>query len=191
MNRHPWPGNYLEPFRSSQEIVSQFETLLGEAKDERPLQEYLARVPNVWRQLLPSPTDAWCFDRPPFGSEFVPDFLLCYRNSLGFNWILVELESPAKPPLTRAGRVAAKLNEAFGQLSDWRIWLRRNIAYAQNQLGFRDISAEFQAVIVIGRRHMLEEVHAARYRELSRDGVQVMTYDRLAEIARHGVLQEG
>jgi hypothetical protein len=94
---------------------------------------------------------------------------------------MVELESPTVSPLTQAGLPSAKLREAQGQVQDWRIWLRDNIAYAQSQLSFQGISAEAQAVIVIGRRSAIEVNHAKKWREISTQDTRVMTYDRLID----------
>lgn len=190
MNREPWIERYVQQARPSNANVVQLEAVLADARDEAPLQGVLAQTPSLLRTLLPSATDVWCFDRPQLGSEFIPDFLLCYRNSRGFNWVLVEIESPTKPPLNKAGRIAVKLNEAQGQISDWRIWLRQNISYAQSQLGLRQIDAEIPAVIIIGRRYMIESKNAARYRELSNGSTQVMTFDRLIDAAKAGYLLE-
>lgn len=158
-----------------------FRNSLQDASDERPLQTFLGSHPQLLTCLLPPGRNAWCWDRPRFGSESILDFLLCTRNSTGFEWVMVELESPTVPPLTQAGLPTAKLREAQGQVQDWRIWLRDNIAYAQTQLGFQGISAEAQAVIVIGRRSSIAINHGKKWREISTHNTRVMTYDRLIE----------
>jgi hypothetical protein len=94
---------------------------------------------------------------------------------------MVELESPTERPLTRPGRPSRPLNQALGQIRDWRSWLRRNIAYAESELGFHGLSAESRAVVVIGRRTSIDGRHAIKWRELSDAVTQVMTYDRLLE----------
>jgi hypothetical protein len=159
---------------------------LDDAPDERPLQTFLAGHPHLLSCLLPGGRGVWCWDRPRFGAELVPDFLLCTRNSAGVQWVMVELESPRQMPLTQAGRPTAKLNEAMGQIRDWRAWLRQNISYTHEQLELVGLSAEAPAVIVIGRREALNPTHAVKYRELSNDKTQVMTYDRLIESIRRG-----
>jgi len=181
MNREPWPEKYIEQKVPSEINIKDVAVVLNSATDERPLQEYLANVPVFLRKLLPSATDYWCFDRPSFGGELIPDFLMCYRNSRGFNWVYVELESPNKPPLTKAGKPAAKLVEGLSQISDWRNWLRENISYAQNHLGLQQIDAEALGILIIGRRSHLDSKHAKRYRSLSNNNTIVMTYDRLLE----------
>lgn len=185
----PWPDKYIGRTQPSGAIIATVEAILKDAQDESSLQQFLARTPSLFRLLLPGATDAWCFDRPALGGEFIPDFLLCYHNSRGYNWVMVELESPTKPALTKAGRPSSKLTEAIGQVRDWRIWLRQNIAYAQGQLGFTQLDAECPALVIIGRRADVELAHALRYRELSSGSLSVMSYDRLLESVRHGQLE--
>jgi Domain of unknown function (DUF4263) len=183
MNPKPWPAHYVEHRSPSTVNVRDYQAILDAAADERPLQTFLAAMPSFLRQLVPASADFWCFDRMPFGGELIPDFLLCYRNSRGFNWSYVELESPTVPPLIKAGRASSKLNEALGQISDWRNWLRDNISYAREHHGLKQIDAEAHAFVVIGRRRHVRTEHALKYRALSSDRTSVMTYDRLAEIA--------
>jgi hypothetical protein len=191
MNREPWPDKYIEAVAPSRAVLDHLEAVLGDAREESPLQHALVASPFIWRALLPSCADVWAFDRPPLGGRFVPDFLLCQRDSTGFNWTLVELESPTSRPLTRAGTMSAKLNRAQTQIRDWRSWLRQNISYANEELGFRGIHAECPAWIVIGRRHMIGRDAARRYRELSAGRDEVMTYDRLMEAAHESSQNRG
>ena len=185
MNNQPWPSNLVPNETPTIGLVDEFARVVEDAKDERPLQTILAANPVLLRPLLPSAPDVWCFDRPKFGSELVPDFLLCYRNSVGFNWIMVEIESPTKKALTSKGRASAALSEALGQINDWRIWLRQNIAYARQQLGFTQIDAECTSWIIIGRRHQMEPRHALIYRQLSSSLNQIMSFDRVIDAARN------
>jgi len=93
-NNQPWPSNLVLNDAPTIDLVNELARAVEDAKDERLLQTILAANPVLLRPLVPSAPDVWCFDRPKFGSELIPDFLLCYRNSMGFNWIMVELESP-------------------------------------------------------------------------------------------------
>jgi hypothetical protein len=181
MNKHPWPDRYVEQRVPSGLNAADYGRVLASADDERPLQEYLASVPAFLRCLVPTCTDLWCFDRPSLGGELIPDFLVCHRNSRGFNWAYVELESPKQPPLLKSGRPSAKLHEAIAQVSDWRDWLRENIAYARQHLCLREIDAECPAIILIGRRGDVDPKHALKYRSLSTASLSVMSYDRLLD----------
>jgi len=168
------------------EIVDDFERVLGDSRDERSLQSFLAAFPVVLGPLAPPGGALWCLDRPRLGSEFVPDFLLASATSVGFRWTMVELESPTERALTRAGLPARKLAEALKQVRDWRTWITDNVAYARSELGLRDIEANCPAIIVIGRRNGLDSKQARTYRALSSAETTVMTYDRLLDHVRRG-----
>jgi len=177
-----WPTKRCpEPKKKLGRIIDQFDAVLSDAADERPVQVFLANHPYLLAPLLPPGNGAWCFDRPHFGSEHIPDFLLCTHTSNGYQWALVELESPTTAILTAKGLPAKKMNGALGQIRDWRAWLRQEIAYAQGTLGFKDLNVEAKAYIVIGRRGSLPGRHAKRYTELSTAETMIMTYDRLRE----------
>lgn len=187
----PWPSQHCLSDASGLHLSKVFAQTLTDAAEEAPLQKFLAGHSNLLTCFLPPGREAWCWDRPRLGSEWIPDFLLSTRNSKGFEWVMVELESPAVRPLTQAGLPASKLNQALGQVRDWRSWIRTNIAYAYTELGFAGLTAESQAIIVIGRRNGLNPSHALKWRELSDNLTQVMTYDRLLETISRGRLIDG
>ena len=185
MDPQPWPPQYIHVSRPAKVTVDLFEKEVQTAISEAPLQTLLSAHPEVLSTLMPPAFDRWSWDRPKFGNQFIPDFLLCHRNSKGFNWTMIELESPTERPLTKASLIAAKLNEAIKQVSEWRSWIRTNISYAHSTLKLDGLHAESPAIIVIGRRSMIDSKQAVRYNELSIDGkLEVMTYDRFIEMAR-------
>ena len=161
------------------DMVEEFERVLNDAVDERPLQRFLASAPVFLGPLVPPGGSCWCLDRPQLGSEFVPDFLLATATSAGFRWTAIELESPTVKALTKAGLPARKLADALGQIRDWRTWLTDNVAYARQERGLKDIVGSCEAVVVIGRRSSLDPRQIKKYRALSTDGITVMSYDRL------------
>lgn len=179
-----WPENLVCLAEPSVPLVEEFAGILNDASDERPLQTFLASNPVILRTLLTPSRCFWCFDRPRFGGQYIPDFILCNQDSTGFNWTLIELESPIKAALNTRGRMTAGLTEAIGQIHDWRIWLRKNIAYAHAELGLKEINAECPCIVVIGRRSQLNHKFISQYRELSSKDIKVMSYDRLVDSAK-------
>ena len=165
-------------------LAEEFHRVLGNSADERPLQAYFAAQPALLAPLAPLGSGYWCLDRPPLGAELVPDFLLASRSSAGFRWAMIELEGPNECILTKAGLPARKLAEASKQVRDWRTWIRTNIAYARDQLGFVEIDGECRAYIIIGRRAASPPKQAQLYRELSDEMTTIMTYDRLYDLQR-------
>ena len=167
-----------EPTRQT---VDEFECILGDAMDERPLQTFLASFPVLLGPLAQPGGALWCLDRPRLGAEFVPDFLLASSTSIGFQWAMIELENPMEKALTKAGLPAKKLAEALRQIRDWRAWLTDNVAYARNEIGLKDITGNCPAFVIIGRRGSLDPKQIKIYRALSADGITVMSYDRLLD----------
>lgn len=161
--------------------LDEFDRVLADAGDERPLQTVLAANPTLLGPLLPPGGTYWCLDRPRLGAELVPDFLLASITSVGFRWVMIELESPNEKALTKAGLPAKKLADALKQVRDWRTWLTDNVAYARDQLGLTDIEAASPAYVIIGRRTHQDQKQAKTYRALSADGITVMSYDRLRD----------
>ena len=92
--REPWPESFVEwnAPRDSR-ILGELAGVLNTAKDEKPLQEFCTRHPTC----LPSLSQPHCcgsFRKRVLVVERIPHFLYCDKNSLGFEFTLVELESP-------------------------------------------------------------------------------------------------
>jgi hypothetical protein len=184
MSSHNWPKNLVSLKVPTASLVEEFVRILNDARDEKPIQHFLVKNSVILRTLFPPSRSFWVFDRLKFGNQYVPDFLLCTQLSTGFNWSLIELESPLKMALNSRGRMSSALTEAVGQINDWRIWLRRNIAYAHEELGLKGINAESHSVIIIGRQTRLNPKHINQYAELSKNHLTIMTYDRLVDSAK-------
>ena len=177
-------GSGREP---APELYAEFEHVLADARDERPLQRFLAASPTLLGPLAPVGGAYWVLDRPRLGAEYVPDFLLATVTSVGFRWTAIELENPTAKALTQAGLPSAKLADALRQVRDWRAWLTDNVAYARNERGLKDINASCEAFVVIGRRSSLSSQQVKRYRGLSEGQTTVMTYDRLSDTVNNAI----
>jgi hypothetical protein len=160
---------------------SDLATILKRAKDERPFQSYLTQHPSFLTRFLPLGSELKVYDRPRFGSQFVPDILLCIRNSQGNHWTGLELESPLLKPLKKNGEMTAALAHAVTQVHDWQRWLRDNVSYARTELGLKGISSDIRSGIVIGRRVTMNQKQLERYEMLKKIGIEVMSYDRLLD----------
>jgi len=156
--------------------------ILADAKNEKPLQNYLARHPSFFTRFLPPGSRMTTYDRPRLGSEHIPDFLASVQNSQGLHWAGVELESPTVRALKRSGDMTAALGHSIGQVSDWRKWLRDNIAYARSELKLTGISGDARVWIVIGRRTQMNEKQVKRYESLKQLNVEILSFDRLLDV---------
>jgi len=180
-----WPNNYIFGSEDSSlfppnETLKDYYKLLDKKCNENAIHNFIAQHPIMLACMMYGGKGNWVFSKPKLGDKYVPDFLMCTQDSGGFHWALVELESPNKKALRKDGQQSAHLSTAIKQINEWRIWLRKNIAYARHGLGFIDIDAECPALIVIGRRKSILPEMQEYYRELSNDKLKIMSYDRLA-----------
>lgn len=163
--------------------------VLGNAKDERPLQKHLEAHPLLLAQCVRGGHGRWVLPQKQLGSEFVTDFMVGERSSIGFEWLVVELERPRARLFTKTGDPTAQLNHAIRQITDWRAWLQANQNYAarrrdQQGLGLTDIVADVPGLILLGRRAETPDATSGRRAQMSRDlGIQIHTYDWLTELA--------
>jgi Shedu protein SduA, C-terminal len=159
---------------------------LNAAIDERPIQQFLTTNPVFLVRHLSGGHGRWVIPQKKLGAEFVPDFVVGHKDSAGYHWTLVELESPRAPMFTRAGTPAKQLNHALKQIRDWHSWLESNRDYAkrprlENGLGLTNISTNPRALILISRRSLLRPEDTERRRQLQRaqPRLSIHTYDWL------------
>jgi hypothetical protein len=144
----------VEPHQKlSEEKMDELDRIIKSAKDERRLQKFLKENPYVLTEKMqPAHHGQICIPKPNLGGFLHPDFLMAGMDSAGFWWYGVELENPNYPMFTKAGNPTRELNTALSQIEDWRHWLRENIAYARDTLGFMHIDGELPCYVLIGRR---------------------------------------
>lgn len=169
----------------TQDDVDSFVRALDRASNERDMQAFLEKAPLLLIQHLGGGHGRWVIPQKRLGAEYVPDFVVGQCDSSGFEWQIVELESPLAKMFTKSGDPSRALNHAIRQIADWRAWLKRNQDYAarpreHNGLGLVDIDSSARGLIVIGRRDKLDPATKERRRQLSADlRIDIHTYDWL------------
>ncbi len=187
------------------EDVAEYEAVLEAASDERPLQRHLATNPMLLVQHLSGGHGRWVLSQKRLGSEYVTDFVIGERSSIGFEWQFVELQSPqATLFVPSTGRLGAQLDEGIRQIQDWRRWLDDNRDYARrprsrNGLGLKDASGADPGLLIVGREADLTDQDRQRRRQLDHDlNIRIRTYDwpvrkaksRLTELNRQSAGHE-
>ena len=168
------------------------EDVLNSAKNERDMQSYLQEHPLLLIQHLGGGHGRWVIPQQKLGVQFVTDFLIAEKSSIGFEWVAVEIESPSARIFTKKGDPSATLNHAIRQISDWRAWLRKNQNYAarlrsENGLGLTDIDSDIPGLIIIGRENALDPTTRELRRQLGANlNIKIHTYDWLIRMARKG-----
>ena len=152
---------------------------------ERQMQRFLESYPILLARLLGGGHGRWVIPHTRLGSQYVTDFLIGTRSTLGSEWMAVELESPRARIFTNRGDPTATLNHAIRQITDWRNWLSRNRDYAsrprdQDGLGLTDIDPNLPGLILMGRRSANPSGSIERRRRLASDlRIQIHSYDWL------------
>lgn len=189
-NAQDLPEYYVFENKITFKKLDEFEQLLAQSTTERPIQKFLEKNPEILTQWAGGGHGRWLVPQKRLGAEHVTDFIIGERNSAGFTWTAVEIESPTARLFTKGGDPSAKLTHAMRQIFDWQAWLAKNIDYAcrdrsEGGLGLRDIRSETPCIIIMGRRKDLsEQTKGLRQQLCLRSGISIMTYDRLIEFAR-------
>jgi len=171
--------------RVDEEDRDALKATLDGAKKEEEVQQFLQTNPKLIIQHLGGGHGRYVIPKARLGSEYVTDFLIAERHSVGFEWQAVELESPLRPMFNRNGDPSQYLNHALRQITDWRAWLKTNQAYASRSrdeggLGLTDIDTNVKGLILIDRRANVDSSTTARRRQMVQDmNIEIHSYDYL------------
>jgi hypothetical protein len=182
----------FEPFEVDYADVSlddahRLAAVVDAAKDERPIQAHIASTPNLLTAHLGGGHGRWVRPQARLGSQYVADFLIAEKDSMGMHWTLVELESPKAKMCLKSGGLAQKARQAMDQIDDWRDWLGRNHTYAaspvkEQGLGLREIDPRPPGLVLVGRRDdKLDDCKRARRAAKADRRIEVHSYDWLVE----------
>lgn len=175
--------------------VEAFRAALENANDERPLQAYLAGNPKLLVQHLGGGHGRWVISQKRLGAEYVPDFLIGEKSSVGHEWRAVELQSPTAQLFNRRKpcRQSAHLDEGIKQILEWRRWLAANRDYARRPtdeqgLGLVGIDDKCEGLLLIGREDHVKPEDNERRRQLGHDlRIKIRTYDWITREAQRRI----
>jgi hypothetical protein len=168
--------------------VDELTSLVDADAPESTLQSHLETYPYILSQQF-----AHChhvFPKVCLGNQYVADFFCLDIPSSGEEWWGVELESPQKKVITKAGRKTADLEHPLQQIRDWRSWTTENLGYARgarekNGLGLRNIQPRFYGYVVIGRRRNYSDAFNALRSQVFRDElIEIRSWDGIIDWAR-------
>lgn len=185
-------GREFEPFEVDYADVSlddahRLAAVVDGATDERPIQAHIASHPTLLTAHLGGGHGRWVRPQVRLGSQYVADFLIAEKDSMGMHWTLVELESPRARLCLKSGGLAQKARQGMDQIDGWRDWLGRNHAYAaspvdEQGLGLREIDPRPPGLVLIGRRDEgLNGCQRTRRAAKADRRIEVHTYDWLVE----------
>ncbi len=169
----------------SPEAVRALEEMLdlGEHYEE-PLQQLLTAEPALLACLVLGNWRTYVIPKQALGGQYVTDFLVLGLNSLGPQWVAVELEAARHPITTTKGKLSQATRHAVDQINDWREWLTENVTHAQLELGLYGLTNRVRGMVVVGRDAPRAVRQAARARSEEADRISVRSWDWLARNAR-------
>lgn len=178
----PWPERYVQWNRPGLHLVRQFRSTLEGARDEKPLQRFFKLHPEVLAiGIIGGPHRTWVFEKPRLGGgTYIPDFLVCNWSSLGPSWIIVELESPRRNPLTKKRSVSSACHHGVEQINDYRRYLRGHAEH-EHALGRFGLNCDCAGWVVMGRGGLDPEDERVRLADLRQERIEIVSYDRILE----------
>ncbi len=168
------------------EAIRALEELLesGERREE-PLQVVLTQYPELLASTVVGGWKTFVIPKPRLGAEHVPDFLILGINSVGPQWLTVEIEGARHKILTKKGKLAQQTRHAIEQVEDWREWLTRNVSYTQIEKGYHGLTTRAPGLVIIGRDDPSAERQASRARTEEQARIAVHSWDWLLRGARN------
>lgn len=175
----------VTPVVPSPEAIRELEDLLesGEVL-EGPFQDLLERQPQLLASLVVGNWATYVIPQQRLGSEYVTDFLVLGVNSLGPQWLAVEIEAPRHRLLRADGDLRQSVNHAIGQVQSWRQWLTTHVADAQDNLHLYGIQSQIRGLVVIGRGEPSLDRQSSRAIVGEQQNIDVHTWDWLLRQAR-------
>ncbi len=151
-------------------LLERFADLIRSELPEADYQLFLEQHP-----VLLDPLAADVLPTAPLGLEHRTDFVLRRHDG---RYVVVEIEKPQDPLLTRRYDIAAPLTHALGQVLDFQHWIADNAAYAQRS--FPGVATP-SGLVVMGRRDRLDGRARAKLSawQTNNRHVELATYDDL------------
>jgi hypothetical protein len=133
--------------------IGEYEALIASSdKDEPALHTFLEENPQL---LDPMAVQVW--SKPDFHGKERPDFLVRRADD---SYLVVEIETPTKPIVLKAGGISGETRFAIDQASGYRRFLQNNIDRARLTFPGIEVRA-IDALVVIGREDVLDSDQAA------------------------------
>jgi hypothetical protein len=156
----------------------------GERREE-PFQSLLTLHPSLLAVTVVGASGTYVIPKQRLGAEHVPDFLVLGINSLGPQWLLVEIEATRHGIVNKDGTLTGPTRHAIKQIQDWGEWLMTNIAYAHNELNLHGITNRAPGLVIIGRDEPTMQRQASRARLQEGAQIAIHSWDWVLRSARN------
>lgn len=176
----------LEKNAPESEAVRALEELLESGERvEQPFQKLLEMYPTLLASTVMGGWKTFVIPQKRLGSEYVPDFLVLGVNSVGPQWVTVEIEAARHPIQNTDGTFSSATRHGVKQVQDWRDWLTTNVAYAQTELNLHGITNRAPGLVIIGRDNPSFSRNPARAQSAEDARIEVHSWDWLLRHAKN------
>ena len=156
-------------------VLAHYDRLMAEADNDEPsFQLFFQNHP-----LLLDPRAFQVWGKPDFHGKLEPDFLIrTYDN----NYVVVEIETPAKRLVTQSGQLSADATHAINQVLEYQEYLRSHVSAAAEAFPHFTTST---GLVVVGRESLLNprQESVLRRENQSRPEIRIAGFDTLADTA--------
>lgn len=187
------------------QIEDEFEKLLNSNPSERMILNFINqnRYFNLIASLFHSGFtfghhDAYLFKEFEFPATYKADYLLVGKNSHGYHFIFVELESPTGSITNKDGRFGTTIRKGIKQVEDWDKWLEGNfnslyLVFEKLKNNRTELPDEFRTlnktrlnyVVICGRRaDFNDNTYDEKRRLLRSKNINLLHYDNLIDSYR-------
>ena len=142
---------------------------------------------------------AYLFPEFQLGNLYKADYLIVGKSSGGYEFILVELESPYGNITLKDGQLGAEFRDGISQLEDWRRWLPTNYsAFGENLRKYKNRGmhlpeefyildmSRFHYVVVAGRRSdFTDKTYIIKRERKKSDDINIIHYDNLYDYSNN------
>lgn len=165
------------------------EDALNDALHEEKMQAALEAHPSLLGNLITGNHGCFVISQKSLGGKFQPDFLVGGVTSVGFRWLLVELESPSADLTIKDGQASQQVRKGIKQILEWREWISENLASARapkssHGLGLPGIRSDAEGLVIVSRDRKLSDGNRLRAQILRDSNIEIRTYDWLLRQAR-------
>jgi len=205
-----FPNNYFDEFVRLDDLeksslintIEGFVKLLDSEKNEREILNFINQ--NYYYGIIGSlfltefnfgHHDSYIFKEFELSSSFRVDYLLIGKNSHGYHFIFVELESPSGTITKNDGSFGSTLRKGIKQVQDWDEWLESNFislssSFDKYRNTRKDLPKEFfkldktklNYVVVAGRRKDFNEKTRREKRNILKyQNIKILHYDNLVD----------
>ncbi len=130
--------------------------------------------------------EGFAISKVKLSDEYITDLVILRdKASYGFEYELIELESPRDKTFTQKGNQSANLTEAIQQIEDWQRWIQNHLESSKKLFPSKKFNLthipQIKYTVIIGRREELGIYDNKRFQKTSNSGIEIRSFDYLTD----------